>query len=258
MSQQLTPREKLIGEVYRSLGGGMVRVELTPDHFDDCVNFALDTYRQRSSNSTQERYGFLNLEVGKNVYDLGDLITNEKVIEVRQVFRRGTTGTTSGTGSNFEPFGAAFVNQMAVGLSGGGGQGSLVTYELFTGFQELVARMFGGFINFTWHSQTQRLELIRDIRSPETILLWMYCFRPEEDILSDTYARPWVLRYTAARCKVILGEARSKFGTFAGPQGGTSMNGDSLKAEGESEMRLLEDELKNQLEQNMGYGWIIG
>lgn len=252
MSQTLSPRQKLIGEAHRALGGGIVRVELTPEHFDDALNFALDTYRQRSANSTQERVAFLDLTPGENTYTLPN-----EIIEVRQVFRRATTGTASGTGMNFEPFGAAFINQMTLGLQGGN-SGSLVTYELMTGFQELVGKMFGAYINFTWDPQTHEIRLVRDIRSPETVLLWVYNFRPETALLNDLYARPWLLRCTIARSKMILGEARSKFGSIAGPQGGTSLNGDSLKAEGQAEYDALLEELKNGVEQNIGYGWVVG
>jgi len=41
---------------------------------------------------------------------------------------------------------------------------------------------------------------------------------------------------------MIIGEAREKFATIAGPQGGTPLNGSSLKAEAQAEMdRLIQD-----------------
>jgi hypothetical protein len=43
-------------------------------------------------------------------------------------------------------------------------------------------------------------------------------------------------------CKYIIGEAREKFATLAGPQGGTSLNGAAMKSEGQAIMdRCLED-----------------
>jgi hypothetical protein len=36
--------------------------------------------------------------------------------------------------------------------------------------------------------------------------------------------------------KYIIGEAREKFATLAGPQGGTSLNGAAMKAEGQAMM----------------------
>lgn len=245
-----TQRELLIKEVFRRLGGGMVRVELTPDHYDDALNFALATYRQRSANSVEERFTFLELQPDQDEYYLPN-----EVIEVRQIMRMGTGGVVTGVGNEFEPFAAAVANQT---LLGAGTLPSLVTYELFTGFQELVGTMFGFHIMFTWHPTRHLLAIQRRPAAVETVMLWVYMHRPDDLILTDPYARPWLLRFTTAYCKVMLGEARSRFGTYAGPQGGTTLNGDAIKAEGQQEMDNLLQELSNQVEQNIGYGFLMG
>ena len=56
----------------------------------------------------------------------------------------------------------------------------------------------------------------------------------------------------------MLGEARSKFATVAGPQGGTSLNGDTLKAEAQADMEKLEQELSLQVAGGVGYSFLIG
>ena len=56
----------------------------------------------------------------------------------------------------------------------------------------------------------------------------------------------------------MLGEARSKFNTIAGPQGGTSLNGDALKQEAIAEMDRLEQEVKTQTAGGQGYSFLIG
>lgn len=247
-----TQREILIQEVFRRLGGGMVKVELTPEHFDDALDFALATYRQRSANSVEERYTFLELQPDQNEYYLP-----AEIQEVRQIMRAGSGGAVSGVGANFEPFSAAVTNQTMLG-GGSGGLPSLVTYELFTGFQELVGTMFGFHIMFNWHPSRHRLDIMRRPSAIETVMLWVYATRPDELIIGDTYARPWLVRFTTAQAKVMLGEARSRFGSFIGPQGGTTLNGDALKSEGQQEMDNLILELSNQVEQNLGYGFVIG
>jgi hypothetical protein len=246
-----TQRQVLIDEVFRRLGGGMVTIELTPDHYDDALNTALNTYRQRSANSVEERYTFLNLIPDQSVYQLP-----QEIVEVREIFRGGVGGVISG--SSFEPFGAQMANQMYLGGSGSSSMGSLVTYELFTGFQDLVGTMFGRHIMFTWQPVTKRLELMRQPRGEETVMLWVYQVKGEENLLIDPYARPWLLRYTLAISKMMLGEARSRFGSFIGPQGGTTLNGDALKSEGQMEIDNLHLEISNQVEQNIGYGFLIG
>jgi hypothetical protein len=247
-----TQRELLKREVYRRLGGGMVDIELTDDHYEDAIDFALATYRQRSSNSVEERFTFLELQPDQNQY----ILPNE-VIEVRQIMRYGNGSLVTGSGSGFDPFSAAVANQTLLG-GGSGSLPSLVTYELFTGFQELVGTMFGLHIMFNWHPTEHRLDILRQPRAVETVMLWIYNHRPEEMILGDTYARPWILRFATAQCKVMLGEARSRFGTFVGPQGGTTLNGDALKSEGQQEMDALLQEIANSVEQSIGYGFLIG
>ena len=56
----------------------------------------------------------------------------------------------------------------------------------------------------------------------------------------------------------MLGEARSKFATIAGPQGGTSLNGDSLKAEAQQEIDKLETDLLNYVDGQMPMTWVMG
>ena len=251
MATNMTARQKLLREVGLSLGVGMVRVELTPEHYELAFDLALDRYRQRSSNSVAERITFIDLQPEQTHYVLPKEITL-----VKQLYRRGTSGTASGTGTSFDPFGAAFVNQSSVGL--GTGSGSLLTYELQAGFQETVGRMFGLFINYTWDPVNHTLVIGRHVKAKESLLAQIYVIKSDEEMLGDLYARPWLRDYTTAKCKIMLGEARSKFASIVGPQGGTSLNGDALKQEGLAELERLENEVANQIEQESGYGFVIG
>ena len=56
----------------------------------------------------------------------------------------------------------------------------------------------------------------------------------------------------------MLGEARGKFNTIAGPQGGTTLNGDALKNEGTAEMERLESEIGNFAEGGTPHSFVIG
>ena len=77
-------------------------------------------------------------------------------------------------------------------------------------------------------------------------------------IFNDTYAFPWIQEWAYSFCKRIVGEAREKFSTIAGPQGGTSLNGTALKAEAQAEMEKLEDDLKNYVDGSQPLTWITG
>jgi len=241
-------RQELEEHIRIRLGDGMVDVELDPAHYDLAINRALSKYRQRAQNSVEESYAVLKLNPGQSEYTLPN-----EVMSVKQIFRRGL-GASQST-SNFEPFSAGWMNAY---LLQGGRQGGLVMYELYAGFQELAMRMFGGYINFQYNPTTKKLTIIRKIPegAEEDVLLWQYNYKPDQILIEDHMSGQWVQDYAYAQAKFILGEARSKFGTINGPSGGTTLNGDALKAEAVKEMDKLEEDLK-QFEDGSQPMWFI-
>lgn len=165
------------------------------------------------------------------------------------------TSDANGGGSLFDPFSLAYTNAYLLSSSNMGG---LATYDMFSQYQELVGRMFGSFIEFKWSSTSKKLTLLQRPRAEETIMMYAYNYRPDEELLSDYMAEQWIKDYTLASCKYMLGEAREKFATIAGPQGGTSLNGSSLKAEAQQEMEKLENEVAMAMAGGVGYGFTIG
>lgn len=235
------------------LGDGMIDVELDPKHYETALERALGKYRQRGDSSVEESYMFLTTIQDQNTY-----ILPKEVIEVRQIFRR-SVGSRSGGGNGgtvFDPFNLAYSNSYLLSSSNMGG---LATYELFSQHQEMVGRMFGAFMEFKWHSQSHKLTILQRPRnSDEELLLSVYNYRPDIGILNDYQAQQWVKDYTLANCKLMLGQAREKFTQIAGPQGGTSLNGATLKAEATAEIERLESELATQVAGGRGYTFIIG
>ena len=136
--------------------------------------------------------------------------------------------------------------------------GGLATYNAFASYQELVGRMFGSFIEFNWNSTTKKLTMLQRPRAEEELLLYAYNYRPDSELLKDYLAIQWIKDYTLAGCKFMLGEARSKFATIAGPQGGSALNGDALKAEAQAEMEKLEADVALAVPGGVGYGFTIG
>jgi len=180
-----------------------------------------------------------------------------EVIEVRKIFRRSIGSRTGGGdgGTLFEPFNMAYTNSYLLASTNMGG---LATYNAFAQYQELVGRMFGSFIEFKWNNTTKELTLLQRPRAEEELLLYAYNFRPDSELLNDYLANKWIKNYTLSISKYMLGEARSKFATIAGPQGGSTLNGDALKAEATAEMDKLEEDLKMNVAGGVGYGFTIG
>ena len=327
------------------LADQIVDVELDKEHYEMAVKQALVKYRQRAQNSQEESYAFLELLPNTQEY-----ILPKEIMTVRQVYRRGIGSVTGTTASQFEPFASGYLNtyMLVAGRVGG-----LVNYELFTQYQELAMKMFGGHIDFQWNAATRKLTIVRKIpengvtymrlnsltangrevgstitlvtsvpsnitvgqslyinncriagynahyqvkavdpltnsiqveaqfplgttevvtydlsvtrvSSPvtdtpaEVVLLRTYNHKPDVMLMNDHMIFPWLQEYAYSFAKRIVGEARSKFNTIAGPQGGTSLNGDTLKTEAQAEMDKLEEDLKNYVDGSMPLYWVIG
>ena len=233
------------------LGEGIIDLELDPAHYEIAYKNALGTYRQRAQNATEESYTWVELQQNVNVYTLPAEISH-----VRQVFRR-TMGSTNGPySSSFDPFSSATLNVYLLNFTYSGG---LATYEMYTQYVELAARMFGAYMNYTYEPVTRKLRLIRDPKGDgEVVLLWTYNNKPETTLLQDHQTSQWIREYTYSSAKQIMGEAREKFASISGPQGGTALNGSQLKAEATAEMMQLIEDLKNFTDGSAPLYWVIG
>ena len=234
------------------LGDGMIDVELDPIHYETALDKALVRFRQRSPNAVEESYMFLELKKDQN-----DYILPREVINVQSVFRR-TLGsrTGGGTGTNFEPFNLAYTNTYLLNSTMMGG---IATYYMFASYQEMIGKIFGSFIEFQWIPTSRTLRILqRPFSEGETLLLRCQNFRPDYTIIEDIYAKQWIRDYSLANCKLMLGEARSKFASIAGPQGGSALNGSDLKSAGKEELAALDKELETLISGGTGYTFIIG
>lgn len=346
LSPNAQKRKEIEDYIRFRLGDGMVDVELDPVHYKVAIDRALLRYRQRAQNAEEESYAFLEL-----LPETQEYILPAEIGTVRQVFRRGIGSVTGTTASQFEPFASGYLNtyMLVAGRVGG-----LVNYELFSQYQELAMRMFGGHMNFTWNPVTKKLSIVRKIPdvghtyrvltqlsangtaigstitlvvdqawtgletgnnvvirncrvagyngsytvvtvsedyktvtvtainvlaatvvdgfdrrsteafSPvtdtpsETVLLWIYNKKPDSMLFNSEAIFPWLQDYALAVAKDMLGQAREKFATIAGPQGGTTLNGAALKAEAKVEMDALEEEIKRFYDGSQPYTWVIG
>ena len=234
------------------LADGIVDVELDKEHYYMAVNKSIIKYRQRSSNSVEESYAFLKLQPETTEY----ILPNE-VMQVRQIYRRGIGSVTGNTATQFEPFSAGYLNtyMLVAGRVGG-----LLSFELYTQYQELAMTMFGGYMQFNWNNATKKLTILRKIpeQSDEVVGLLIDNYKPDLMLLNDHMAFPWIQEYAYSFAKRILGEARSKFASIAGPAGGTALNGPALLAEGQQEMQELEQQLKDYIDGGMPITWVTG
>ena len=252
-SNSTIERNNVFKYVRTMLGEGMVEIDVDPIHLETALDKALARFRQRSPNAVEESYLFLELIQDQNEYKLP-----EEVIEVRQVWRRAV-GSRTGMGAGgtlFEPFNLAYTNTY---LMSGSMMGGLATYELFAGYQKLVGRMFGSYIEFKWKPTSHTLTILqRPFAQGEQILVQSYNYRPDWVLLQDYQAKQWLRDYSLAVTKTILGEARSKFASIAGPGSSITLNGTALLQAGKEEMEKLDKELENYIAGGTGYTFVLG
>jgi len=249
LTPEVNKKTDIINYIKLRLGDQMISVELDKEHYDMAINQALLRYRSRTEHSVEESYAFLDL-----LADTQEYILPKEITAVRQIFRRGVGGLTNST--QFEPFSSGFLNtyMLVAGRVGG-----LTNYELFVDYQKLTMTMFGGYINYTFNEATKKLTIHRKMSGEsESVLLWVYNYKPDQVLLNDIRAYAWIQDYAYSLAKHSLGEAREKFATVPGPQGGSTLNGTALKTEAKEEMAALMDDLTKYVDGSTPLTFVLG
>ena len=250
-SSTTTLKQNFVEYVRLMLGDQMVDIELDAEHYEAAYQRTLGIYRQRAQAATEESYTFMELVNNVNIYTLP-----QEVQTVRQIFRRTFGDATGPFASNFDPFSQASLNVYLMNFNVSGG---LATYDFYSQYVELAGRMFGAYMNYTFNPVTKKLQLIRDPKATgENVLLWTYNWKPEFNLLSDPLILQWFRDCMTGACKIMIGEAREKYSVIVGPQGGSSLNGTAMKAEGQAVIEKCIEELKNYVDGSQFLTWVIG
>ena len=244
-------KQALFQNVRYRLGDGIIDLELDPQHYEAAYNYAIKVYRQRAQNATAESYTLFTIEKNVDTYTLP-----QEFINVRCLYRRTVGLETGPSSSSFDPFSSAILNTYLLNYNYAGG---MATYDFYAGYVELAARMFGGYVVYTFDPVTKVLRIVRDPKgSGERVLIWADVQRTQEVLLQDPSTGVWIGDWVFAVLKGIIGEAREKFASIAGPGGGTSLNGAAMKAESKQLQEQLIQELKNYIDGSQPLTWVTG
>lgn len=244
-------KEALFDNVRLRLGGDIIDLELDPQHYEAAYDYAIKVYRQKAQNSTQESYTLMTIIKNVDTYTLPS-----EYVNVRAIFRRTVGLETGPSSTSFDPFSSAILNTYLLNYNYTGG---MATYDFYAGYVELAARMFGGYVTYTFNPVTKVLRVVRDFKGTgERVLIWADMTRPETELLQDPGIGVWLTDFILATVKIIIGEAREKYNSIAGPGGGTSLNGQAMKSEGKAEQERLIDELKRYVDYSQPLTWIQG
>lgn len=244
-------KQEMFDNIRYRLGDGIIDLELDPEHYEQAYKYALRMYRQRAENAVQESYTLLTIEKNVDTY-----VLPQEFINVRALFRRTVGLETGPSSTSFDPFSSAILNTYLLNYNYTGG---MATYDFYAGYVELAARMFGGFLTYTFDPVTKVLRITRDFKGTgERVLIWADIQRPEAVLIQDPGAGVWLTDFTMAVVKQIIGEAREKFASIAGPGGGTSMNGAAMKSEAKAEQERLIEDLKRYMDYSQPLTWVQG
>jgi hypothetical protein len=229
-------RLRLIKVLKGQMGWPSVCLELSEEQFNIAIDNALETFRQRADNAYAHRYVLMTLNPGQHSYYLND--PRSKTDKIVNILKIGRVNQLGGAQLSDPIYGQLFLPHAF-----GGNQMDLVSIHLMHQLSETFERIFAGNLVYTWDEATRQLMLHRDIRRSERVVLEVVMERTEQELLLDRWCKQWLQAWAIAELKETLGLIRTKYSAIAGPNGGVSMNGDTLL----SEARLDFEDLQRQL-----------
>lgn len=242
-------KNDVIKQIRLLLGDGMIDIELDPEHYDIALDVAISKVRQRSENAVEEDYYALELKEDVAEYTLPD-----EIMEVKQIWNRSFGNGVSG-GVDMDPFELAYANSYFFMNNHIGG---LATADFFAQYRETLNKVAATDIMYLWNPVTKKIKLLRRMRHDTLVLIHVYLERDEDQLMVDPYLKSWIRDYALAYCKRMLGEARGKFSSLPGAQGGVTLNGAEMKAEADVLIEKLEFDLANYVDGSSPLGFIIG
>lgn len=216
-------RAGLISVLKTMLGWPTQCLELKDNHFNVSIDNALQELRQRSESAYRPAFIAMRIHPNQQVYYLNNPeLETDKVASIIRILRaKQGPFLYSGDGSN--AWNQAFASQLFTM-----GTIDFLTIHLTASYLETLNTLFAGNIQFTWREATRELTIYRKIPTPEIVLLECALDRTEQELLTDRFTNQWIQGWALSELKMILGHIRTKFGSIPGPNGGITMNGDTL------------------------------
>lgn len=250
-------RRKLITELRHQLGAPVYNVELTKEQFDTCIRLALEELRRRSASAYKRGFFFLQIEPGKQTYELSNKTTGfNKITEVMSAYRIQSSFLGNATGQG--AYGQAMLQHLYQM-----GSFDLVSYHIVSEYVELMNELFAAYLVYNWNEDTRKLQFYQTFGSNEKVLLDSMIERTEQELMRDRYTKTWIERYALAKAQLMLAEIRGRYASLPGAGGGISLNAQELKISAEANFEWCEDEINNYIVNEiesvgMGGDFILG
>jgi len=215
-----------------ALGYPVIKVELTDEQIELCIDKAIAKFMQYRTPEPTQRY--IALGAGSSGYFLPLDIPKEDIIEVTYSPNADIFAQLSGSGESFlmtyymQGSSSTFLSDFYVAMA------YKETMETTLGIGPAYELLSAQDENGDWR------DMIRLSPRPDgNVSLGLLVSRPllEEEIDSTE----WIHKYALAWAKEFLGRVRSKFGSVPGPTGEMSLDGPTLLSEAQQEKEKLEE-----------------
>jgi len=210
------------------LGEPKLRVELADSQIETNLYDAMQLFREYSTGRGNTRdYLVLDLVMGQQDYQLPDYV-------MQVGYDKSSQNVSAWVLAQLSGYAASDVL-------------SLKSFDMVSYY------MLQQWIHYLKYVTTSKWRLFFNVNTkilhvaptPEDSMtkLFIEVFRQSDtdELLNERFVR----EYSLALCKIQLGEIRSKFGSLPGFNNSVSLNGDTLKTEGQAEKEKLEDDLIN-------------
>lgn len=221
-------REFILG----ALGYPVVKVELTDEQIQQCIDKAISKYMQYRTPEPIQRY--VTAHAGSSLVELPLDMPRQDIIEVTYSPNADIFAQLSGAGESFyltyylQNTGGTFLSDFYVAMA------YKETMETTLGIRPTYEFLSGP------NEDGEYVDFIRLAPRPDnTINIGILYSRPmtEEEIDSID----WIHKYSLAWAKEFLGRIRSKFGSVPGPTGEMQLDGPTLLSEAQQERQSLEE-----------------
>lgn len=228
--------QDFIDEIIGTLGGTLVDVELETPDIELCFKKAKRIFKQKGHYGYHREFYTLPVSKGETAFDVP-----AEIEDIVKIIKPSLGSMNPMMASIEDPMSMVMYNNIFYGTPSMGGcqRADFISFELALQMAETRTRYSAYEVQFSHDKFGNKLKVFKPAEKDGTWLLEAY-----RDLGDDEYQSiDWIIRWTVAEAKEMLGIAYRKFSNgIPGPMGEAGLNGDSYIQEAKQEKeQLLED-----------------
>lgn len=231
--------------VLMPLGDCLIDIELDDNDIKNAYHRAKQVFIQRANIPYAKRYLSFPVEKQKIEYDL----PTDPIVDTAVKFIRGPGALVSGN----DPLYISAIEEMFGYNATQDGDRSMMLFNLTMQKIDVLERYLTHHSDFTHDPRNNKIYLENQPKFDENWLLECYIKPTDEELMDEL----WIQQWTSAECKIILGNAYSKFSNITTPAGDVQMNGSDLLKQGQEEKKTLLEDIQNLVDSGHPVGMPI-